>query len=147
MKDFFANLYELFINIYGNELADHLYGTACDNGDVYGGQYAGIGLTMIVTSLILVVIYYYSFVNASRNRWYHWLYWLIGNFIISFLVGYYLPFRDLSADLVCENLTLLTEDTVFFGLVNGLFSIFFFLVFTFMLRWWSVDGRTTPYPN
>lgn len=146
MKDFFASIYELFVNVYGTDLGEHLYGVDCA-GNVEGGLYSGIGLGMIILTLILVVVYYYAYVNPDRSRWYHWLIWLLGNFLLQFLIAFYLPYRDLNSGFICESFLVTVDNTVFFGLINAIISAIFFILFSYLLRWWSPDGRQTPIPR
>ena len=146
MKDFFAALYEIFINVYGGDLAEHLYGVDCI-GNVETGWYASIGLTLLVFTLGFVLFYYYIYVNPSRSRWFNWLKWLILNFLIQFLIGFYLPYRDLQKGLICETFEVSTSNTIFFGLVNALLSAILFVALSFLLRWWSTDGKLTPIPR
>ena len=146
MKDFFAAIYELFVNIYGGSLGEHLYGIDCA-GNISGGKYVAIGLVLIIITLLLVITYYYVYVNASRSRWYHWSYWLLGNFVIQFFIGFYLPYRDLSSGWICSNFNVTIDNTIFFGITNGILSAFLFVIFSFLLRWWSPDGKLTPIPR
>lgn len=145
MLDFFANLYELFINAYGNELADHLYGAECDTGEIFGGYYVVVGVLMIVVTLMLSAIFYYVYVKPSKKEWYHWTYWLLSCILLQFIIAFYLPWRDLTANLVCDSFMFQTEDCVLFGIVNALLSGILFFIVSLIFKRFSVNGNNTPF--
>ena len=53
--------------------------------------YTSIGLIGLITSLVLVVAFYFIINRPSFSRWYHWLIMLLINFLIAFLVGLFIP--------------------------------------------------------
>lgn len=147
MKDFFAAIYEIFIAIYGNDLAQHLYGFDCNNleGD---GLYGKVGILLFVFTLIFVLAYYFRFVHPGNNKWHQlWLRLLLLNAIIHFLIGFGLAYKDLVANAICQNFIVNVDNTVFFGIVNAICAIILFFIFSNIFRWVSTHGRLTPYPK
>ncbi len=149
MKDFFASIYELFTSLYGEDLGLHLYG---HNGQAYetnGGQalYTPIGLAMVLSSLLVVLIFYYAINRPSFNRWYHWLLMMGMAFLGNALAGFYVPYLDVEASRIATDLAVFEGNCVAFGFVNGLYSAVFFVLFSMALRWWSRNCSSTPFPN
>jgi len=148
MKDFFADwIYEWLISLYGGDLAQHLYGMNCENveGD---GLYVKVGIMLFLLTPVFVIAYYYKFVHPGNNRFYQlWLRLLLLNAVIHFFVGFGLAYKDLTANAICQNFIVNVDNTVFFGIANAINAIILFIIISLIIRWWSTDGRLTPYPK
>lgn len=144
MKDIFASIYELFISVYGDNLAGYLYGF-CDDGD--GGLYSKIGLLMVIITILFCAFYYLIYTNSRRYKLKFWLGFLVSASLISGFLAFYLPYIDFDRSLVCPQYLFSFDNVVFFGIVNIIYSaILFFLVSVFFFRFiGKKTARYTPF--
>lgn len=152
MNNFFGQFYCLFQSFFGNNLADCLWGYNCSAQDYTGTVVFGqIGFWTLGIVLSLTILYYYVFNPVKYSRWYHWL--AYGGFIslICFFLGWCLV-PSLDSIQTCllidetSGVQLITEmDRVGFGLANLLVSFIEFVLFSFIIKWWSVNCRYTPF--
>ncbi len=135
MNDFFAPLYEGWGLFYLNNFSDDLY-----NNQLY----LPIGWTLLLSTLGLMAVYYYLINHPRFNRWYHWLLYvgLVG--LINFAVAYFVSHDEIN---------MLYEEDPYraqyytFGLVNLLYAFVFCTIFSYIIRWWSINCATTPVPQ
>jgi hypothetical protein len=131
MNEIFSPLYEFFY--YNVPFSDSVYDESI---------YAQLGLISFISSLFLVLTFYYWIKRPRFSRWYHWSLILGINFIINIALGFVIPRNKfISLGLDYEN------EFYFFSLINGIISVLFFVVFSFSLRWWSINAKGTPIPN
>ena len=158
LNNLFAAIYELLIGFYGDNLALHMYGDYPCPTDGFSNQslYVPIGLFMILSSLVIAGIFYYAINHPRFNRWWHWLIILLLNSGINFLLGFYRTFIDLTSDSICPDLVkdsesgfqyITTFNCIGFGFVNSVIALFAFILFSFIIRWWSINCSTCPIPN
>ncbi len=148
-KDFFAPLYEgLFIGVYGDYLGQHLYGF---DGEGFNDPslYIPCGFITYFTPLALVLLFYYLINSPRFNRWYHWLIFLALSAIICFAVSYGWVYADYDQGYMAESIAQYIEpgQLIAFGMVNALYGIILFVLFSFILRNWSANCSTTPFPQ
>ena len=130
MNDLFATIYQFF---YYDQFSDDIYSEEL---------YSPLGLIAILGSLFFVCLFYYIINRPSFSRWYHWLLILVTNFIIQLVIGIYLPLTAFSAlNLGYQN------EYYIFGLMNAIIASLFFILMSFLLRWWSTNAKRTPIPN
>ncbi len=153
MKDFFAAMYELFISLYGDSLALHLYGF---DGTNYTNDalYVSIGIYLIIISLVLSVLFYIILNKPNFSRWYHWLLILLGNLVINAFIGYWLPSIDYDTGNIATSLNINTNDILGFSTVNGIWSLIWFVLFSIICRLLcnfipgiGYNTRHTPFPR
>jgi len=144
MKDIFASIYELFISVYGDNLAGYLYGF-CDDGD--GGMYSKIGLIMVIITALLCFFYYFFFTNSERYKLKYWVGFLVGAALLSGFFAFYLPYIDYDRGLVCAQYLYSFDNAVFFGIINSIYSaLIFFALSVFLLRYiGNKTARYTPF--
>jgi hypothetical protein len=131
MNEIFSPLYEFFY--YNVPFSDSVYDESI---------YAQLGLISFILSLFLVLTFYYWIKRPRFSRWYHWSLILGINFIINIALGFVIPRNKfISLGLDYEN------EFYFFSLINGIISVLFFVIFSFCLRWWSINAKGTPIPN
>ena len=135
MNDLLAPLYEGWGLFYLDNFSDDLY-----NNHLY----IPVGLTLILSSLVLVGVYYYVINHPRFNRWFHWLGYVAVIGVINFGVAYYTSYDTISR--LYEQDPYQTQYYTF-GLVNFLYALLFSLLFSYLLRWWSINCATTPIPQ
>jgi hypothetical protein len=147
MKAFFVAIYELFVSLFGPDLADHLYGLTNDGKTDARSLYLNVGLAMLVISLVIAALYYYVVNNPKYNRWYHWAIALGLNAVINLFVGFYLPFRDYQAGTIADEIRpgIGMGNLWGFGFANALVSLFFFFVFSMILQNKSRNYANVPF--
>ena len=135
MNDLLAPLYEGWGLFYLDNFSDDLYNNRL---------YIPIGLTLLLSSVALMGIFYYVINHPRFNRWYHWLFYVMLIGALNFGVAYYISYTTLSQ---------LYEQDPYqsqyytFALVNFLYAVVFSFLFSYLLRWWSVNAATTPIPQ
>lgn len=149
MKDFFAVMYELFIGWYGQELGDHLYGLNPQTGSNYDSSslYVIIGFIGLFSSLLITLIYYKFWDSPTYNTWKHWSLALLGNLIINFSLGFYLPYKDYQIGNIAPSIrdAIDTSDITAFAFGNIFWALIWFLLFSIIIRHFSKNNRLTPF--
>lgn len=144
MNDIFASMYELFISVFGDNLAGYLYGF-CDDGD--GGMYSKIGLLMVIITILFCASYYFIFTNSERYKLKYWIGFLAVAALLSGFFAFYLPYIDFDRGLVCAEYLYSFNNVVFFGIINVIYSaILFFVLSIFLFRYiGNKSARYTPF--
>ncbi|MCU0468307.1 MAG: hypothetical protein MUF58_06875 [Arcicella sp.] len=132
MNNLFAPIYEFFY--YGVPFSDDLY---------QNELYVPLGLFLIFFSLAMVFTFYYWINRPSFSRWYHWGIMLGINMIFQFGFAVIIPQNKFIALGIEEY----NSEYYNFGLSVTLMALLMFVLFSFMLRWWSTNCRQTPFPN
>ena len=132
MNNSFAPIYEFFY--YGVPFSDDLY---------QNELYVPLGLSLVFISLIIVIIFYYGINRPSFSRWFHWAIMLVINLLIQFGLAVTIPQNKFTALGIEEY----GSEYYNFGLSVTLMALLVFVVFSFILRWWSTNCRQTPFPN
>lgn len=148
-KDFFSTLYEFSTFLYGKDLALHQYGwNGVDFEDK--SNYVPNGLLLYYLSLFLVVAYYYIIDSPAFSRMWHWgIVWLLNALILYFTSFYFFAYLDYdNGEIAADIMELINmSDLQFWGLTNAIYALLLFLIFSFSIRWWSVNCSTTPIPR
>ena len=156
MKNLFAPIYELLIDLYGQFLAYHLYGYDCQFNAVNKSLYGNIGVSMILISLAICAIFYYVINHPRFNRWYHWLIILLINAGVNFYIAFDITNSDLQQGKICADFVTDPQTNVIqidvmncigFGYANAIIATLFFVLFSFSIRWRSKNCSTCPIPN
>ena len=158
MEDFLGNFYGWFQSFYGQYLNYYLWGydPATENY-TNPNLYNFVGLITIAISFVIVFLFYYVLNHPRYCKWWSWLITLIVNSVIALFVGYgivvskyangYIPDalmyqRDGDGNVV----TVLIGDTNCwgFGFANMIVAAICFILFTFLLKWWSSSAKHVP---
>ena len=99
-----------------------------------------IGLISIITSFVLVISFYFIINRPSFSRWNHWLYVLLINFLIAFLIGFLIPQNTFNL----LGLQYEAFEYIIFGLKNALISTVLFIFWTYCFKWWKGHAKGTP---
>jgi hypothetical protein len=158
MDEILGTIYCWFESLFGKYLADYLWGYDCQTQSFTGKIiFNQIGLIAIVISFVLVLVYYYVINHPRFHRWWHWSMILLLSGIINFfiacgwlvsdfsngLIGDCLMYiRDTEGDIVSH--LIVESDCRMFGAVNFIVSSMFFILFSFMCKWWSRNCRYSP---
>lgn len=152
MGNFFGSIYCIFEDFFGIELANYLWGIA--SPDSTSNSFIGIGLWMSVISLAMVLLYYYGVNHPKLCNWWGWGLFLIINATLNFFVGWQMVLRDYYEGLMIkinpatndtEPLAIHTSDILCFGVSNMILSIFAFIIFSFIFKWWSSNCSRAPF--
>lgn len=152
MGNFFGSIYCIFEDFFGIELANYLWGIA--STDSTSNSFIGIGLWMSVISLAMVLLYYYGVNHPKLCSWWGWGLFLIVNAALNFFVGWQMVLRDYYEGLMIkinpatnttEPLAINTSDILCFGVSNMILSIFVFIIFSFIFKWWSSNCSRAPF--
>ncbi|MDR0874447.1 MAG: hypothetical protein LBN27_13450 [Prevotellaceae bacterium] len=153
----FDVIYGWFVSLFGNNLDSFLLGGECDGLEVVetgSDLYTGIGLVALAIAVVIMVVYYYVINSSKLNKWWHWVIVLLFIGVINLFIGYgwtsgelanigdclmYLDGDNATASLITES------DCWMFGLANFFVSGIFFIIATFVGKWWSTSLRRTPF--
>ena len=132
MNDLLAPIYEFFY--YSDPFSDDIFSE---------GLYSPLALGGIIISFALVILFYYIINRPSFSRWYHWGIILLSTFIINFIIAMILPKNR----FIARELEYFMEDYLVFAFFNAIIACLFFLIFSFLFRWWSTNAKGTPIPH
>ena len=153
MGEFFGSIYCWFEDFFGLDLANYLWGQT--SSTVTTNQFIGIGFTMLAISLAMVLIYYYAVNHPRLNNWWSWSGFLVLNAVINFIVGWQwvlVDYRDEESMFYIDPLTNLSRplpisesNILCFGVSNMFLSIIAFIIFSFIVKWWSTNCSRAPF--
>ena len=149
-------------SLFGQDLAEHLWGWDMSTQDyTKPNQFNTLGLYMVVLTFVMVFIFYYIINHPRFNRWWSWLIMLLTNAGLNFLYAWLITLSDLSNNFISDDLIyvrdvstneiitqkIVESNCIYFGITNALIAGAFFIIFSFVLRWWSRNCSTCPIPN
>lgn len=152
MGDFFGSIYCWFEEFFGIELANYLWGESSLLSQT--NSFIGIGWSMFGISFAMVLIYYYVINHPQLNHWWGWIIFLVINGIINFIVGWQWVLKDYydgkmitidPATNLQMPLNIGESEIIYFGVSNMFISVIAFIVFSFILKWWSTNCSRAPF--
>ena len=152
MDQFFGSIYCWLEDFFGLPLADYLWGVSSPRQTSV--MFIGIGLSMVVISFVIVVLYYYIVNHPRLNNWWGWTIFLGVNAIINFVVGWQWVLKDYYDGLMVKldpasgkeiDLDIFPSDITAFGVTNMINSMIAFLVFSYIIKWWSTNCSRAPF--
>ena len=151
MGEFFGSIYCWFEEFFGIELANYLWGESSLLSQT--NSFIGIGWSMFGISFAMVLIYYYVINHPQLNHWWGWII-LVINGIINFIVGWQWVLKDYydgkmitidPATNLQMPLNIGESEIIYFGVSNMFISVIAFIVFSFILKWWSTNCSRAPF--
>ena len=152
MGEFFGSIYCWFEEFFGIELANYLWGESSLLSQT--NSFIGIGWSMFGISFAMVLIYYYVINHPQLNHWWGWIIFLVKNGIINFIVGWQWVLKDYydgkmitidPATNLQMPLNIGESEIIYFGVSNMFISVIAFIVFSFILKWWSTNCSRAPF--
>ena len=152
MGEFFGSIYCWFEEFFGIELANYLWGESSLLSQT--NSFIGIGRSMFGISFAMVLIYYYVINHPQLNHWWGWIIFLVINGIINFIVGWQWVLKDYydgkmitidPATNLQMPLNIGESEIIYFGVSNMFISVIAFIVFSFILKWWSTNCSRAPF--
>lgn len=152
MGEFFGSIYCWFEEFFGIELANYLWGESSLLSQT--NSFIGIGWSMFGISFAMVLIYYYVINHPQLNHWWGWIIFLVINGIINFIVGWQWVLKDYydgkmitidPATNLQMPLNIGESEIIYFGVSNMFISVIAFIVFSFILKWWSTNCSRAPF--
>ena len=152
MGEFFGSIYCWFEEFFGIELANYLWGESSLLSQT--NSFIGIGWSMFGISFAMVLIYYYVINHPQLNHWWGWIIFLVINGIINFIVGWQWVLKDYydgkmitidPATNLQMPLNIGESEIIYFGVYNMFISVIAFIVFSFILKWWSTNCSRAPF--
>ena len=137
---------------FGIELANYLWGESSLLSQT--NSFIGIGWSMFGISFAMVLIYYYVINHPQLNHWWGWIIFLVINGIINFIVGWQWVLKDYydgkmitidPATNLQMPLNIGESEIIYFGVSNMFISVIAFIVFSFILKWWSTNCSRAPF--
>lgn len=152
MSEFFGSIYCWLEDFFGLELANYLWGES--SPEQQSNMFIGIGLSMICISFFMVVLYYYVINHPRLNNWWGWLIFLGVNGAINFIVGWQWVLKDYYNGLMVTknattgkmvNLPIYESDILAFGVTNMINAILAYIIFSYIIKWWSSNCSSAPF--
>lgn len=152
MGEFFGSIYCWFEEFFGIELVNYLWGESSLLSQT--NSFIGIGWSMFGISFAMVLIYYYVINHPQLNHWWGWIIFLVINGIINFIVGWQWVLKDYydgkmitidPATNLQMPLNIGESEIIYFGVSNMFISVIAFIVFSFILKWWSTNCSRAPF--
>ena len=152
MGEFFGSIYCWFEEFFGIELANYLWGESSLLSQT--NSFIGIGWSMFGICFAMVLIYYYVINHPQLNHWWGWIIFLVINGIINFIVGWQWVLKDYydgkmitidPATNLQMPLNIGESEIIYFGVSNMFISVIAFIVFSFILKWWSTNCSRAPF--
>lgn len=142
LNNFFAPLYELWGLL-----------TIGNNGDFsfalwQNDLYSLFGMISWLSILTALLIFYFAIDHPRFNRWHSWLIVVLSFTVINGALGYFISWNTFSFD---PNYNF-TFEYLSFSIVNSIFTMIWFGIFTLMLRLTKITNfsrncSTCPFPN
>jgi len=159
MGEILGRIYCVFEFLFGRYMGEYLWGYNC-NTQTYDSSniFNIVGVITIIASLAFVLLYYYGINHTRFSQWWHWLIVLLFSSVLNLLIAYGWTINDflngeigdclkylrdnegnIQSQLIYEN------DCFMFGLSNFFISMIFFIIFSFMFKWWSRNCKHSPF--
>jgi hypothetical protein len=159
MEDFFGTIYSLFDALFGQNLAEYLWGYNCETQSYSNANlFNHVGLVTLGISLGTVVIYYYVINHPRFNRWWSWSIMLGLTTVIGFVVGFCKTLTDYQNGYIGDCLmytrdeegnivsTLISESDCWgFGGSNLFVAAIFFFIFSLIAKLFSRNCKYSPF--
>lgn len=152
MDQFFGSIYCWLEDFFGLPLADYLWGVSSPKQTSV--MFIGIGLAMVIVSFSMVVLYYYIVNHPRLNNWWGWTIFLAINAAINYVVGWQWVLKDYYNGLMVKldpatgkevDLPIFSSDIIAFGVTNMIDAIIAFIVFSYIIKWWSTNCSRAPF--
>ncbi len=162
MEEILGKIYRLFESLFGQNLAQYLWGYNCGT-QLYDGNnlFNSIGLIALGVSLLFVLAYYYLplplFNHPRFNRWWNWLIILLLACSINFIIAYSWIINDIingnigdcllytkapEGNIISQLIS--KKNSLLFGLSNFLVTAMFFIGWSLIFKWWSRNCKHSP---
>ena len=158
------NIYSWLNPIYGNELYEYLKGNDCDGVFIGPNHFQTIWLSLLVSTLVLLVIYYKVIDHPRFNHWWHWLIFLFLTGAVNLFIGFGYTYSKLNGGVIPACFTHSQVETAQdgsiygvngteilsnfncwqFGIANAIFAIVFFIIFSFGFQLLSRNCKYSP---
>ena len=159
MENLLGQIYCWFQSLYGQDLSYFMWGYNPAAEDYSNPNlYNLVGLITLVISLIVVVVFYYIINHPRYCKWWSWIITLGINSIIALFVGFGITVSKLINGFIPESLvyqfdedgnitsTLIGQTNCWgFGIANFFVAAMFFIILSFMLKWWSSCAKHVPF--
>ncbi len=137
MNDFFSIIYECGGLFYLGGFSDSLFDNAL---------YIPVGVVMLLSSLVMMLIYYYAIDHPKFARWYHWGIWVLITAVINFIAAYFITDNGLETLFTQQEQSLPYYGEFFsFSFINAGWTAIFSFIFSLLIKWRSVMCRRTPF--
>lgn len=152
MDQLFGSIYCWLEDFFGLPLADYLWGISSPKQESV--MFIGIGMTMLFISFLMVVLYYYVLNHPRLNNWWGWTIFLVVNSLVNFVVGWQWVLKDYYGGFMVKidqatgnevDLPIFESDLLAFGVTNMIDSIIAFILFSYIIKWWSTNCSRAPF--
>ena len=148
MGEIFGSIYcFLFEDWFGLDLASYLWGEASPQQTT--NMFISCGLWMLAITLVFNISYYFIIDHPKFAKWWGWCLFMLVGACLTFVVGWQITLRDFDAGLMIsvdnKPLDIFPSDCFKFGIVNAILSMFFYCIFSVILKWRSTNSAHVPF--
>ena len=148
MENILGQIYGWFQSLFGQDLSYYLWGYNPEtSGYTNPNIYNHVGIIALVVALVLVLVYYYIINHPRFCKWWSWLITLIVNGLVALFVGYGIVASKYVNGFIPQQLMYQFgyQHCWGFGIANMIVATLFFILFTFMFKWWSSNAKHVPF--
>lgn len=111
-------------------------------------------MSMLGISLFFMILFYYVINHPKLNNWWGWLIFLATNAVANFIVGWQWVLKDYYEGKMVkisaltgekEDLLISEADILAFGVTNMIDAIIVFILFSYIIKWWSTNCSRAPF--
>lgn len=143
--DFLGKLYcSLFEGLFGQNLAGFLWGYDCyafNNPNLFNR----FGLIAAIITLVMAIVYYFILDPVRFHKRWHWIIVMLVAGVVNMVVANIILLPLFNQGLIPQCLSVSLFDCWMFGIANGIMSMFFFLLWSFILKRFATNTVNTPW--
>lgn len=138
MEGFIANLFEFFGFVNQGNFSNDMYNN---------GFYMPLFILMLVSCLTVTAVYYYLINHPRINRGWQWLLFNFGTAFLNFILAWIISSDKITAFYAAQQMYPPYDWTNYFilGIIDFFWTIVFFFVSSFIIKWWSRNCKHTPF--
>jgi hypothetical protein len=137
MNDYFSEIQELFGLFYFQGLSDDLY----DND-----TYFSLCISLFLVTFFWIFSFYYILKSPKWGTMMKWIIWILIGCVINFFISYFISYNSIADIYLNQNLEIpYSNEFIGIGLSNFISSLVISIVFSFLLKWKSVNCSKIPF--
>ncbi len=139
---------KVFRSSYSSDLHQHLKGLDIARGESYSGTniYAWITIWIFMLSLVLMINFYYGLFDRPKfSNFWAWLLNLLASASSIFVMAFLRSTNDLKHANYYKELHFNSADCMLFAFTATSYSVFFCIIFSLLMKWWSLNNKKVPF--
>lgn len=148
MENILGNFYCLFQSLFGNSMADYLWGLNIQTSDYSEiNQFFQFGLVSLISAIVIAIVYYFVINAASLSKTWIWLIIAIILGLINFGWSAYETLWQFGNGDIDEAFGITESNCYGFAFVNFIVTVIFFVLISLIVKRFSSNGKHTPWKS